>query len=155
MTVGRFLQLLHTLRKTRVAEIAKRRRLEVFLLARQGGFKSRLGIAPLFGGSDDRVDLAAQAPLGAAGRLVNEVTVRAPEDENIHIGPSDHVPWLDDRKYCSHVDQVQSLPISVIAACHAPAIEGARVQQAFDLWEAQNELSGKLDRIPVHSIAAE
>src|SRR5664279_786650 len=30
-----------------------------------------------------------------------------------------------------------------------------RMQQAFDLWEAQNHLNGELDRIPVHSIAAE
>src|SRR6185312_5395577 len=30
-----------------------------------------------------------------------------------------------------------------------------RMQQAFDLWEAQNSLNGELDRIPAHSIAAE
>ena len=30
-----------------------------------------------------------------------------------------------------------------------------RMQQAFDLWQAQSALNGKLDRIPVHSIAAE
>ncbi len=30
-----------------------------------------------------------------------------------------------------------------------------RMQQAFDLWEAQGHLNGELDRIPVHSIAAE
>lgn len=30
-----------------------------------------------------------------------------------------------------------------------------RLQQAFDLWEAQAQLNGELDRIPVHSIAAE
>jgi addiction module HigA family antidote len=30
-----------------------------------------------------------------------------------------------------------------------------RMQQAFDLWEAQSQLNGELDRIPVHSIAAE
>jgi addiction module HigA family antidote len=30
-----------------------------------------------------------------------------------------------------------------------------RMQQAFDLWAAQNHLRGKLDRIPVHSVAAE
>ncbi|MGD0867793.1 MAG: HigA family addiction module antitoxin [Rhizomicrobium sp.] len=30
-----------------------------------------------------------------------------------------------------------------------------RMQQAFDLWEAQSALNGKLDRIPVHNIAAE
>lgn len=29
-----------------------------------------------------------------------------------------------------------------------------RMQQAFDLWEAQAELGRKLDRIPVHSIVA-
>lgn len=30
-----------------------------------------------------------------------------------------------------------------------------RMQQAYDLWQAQSELNGKLDRIPVHSVAAE
>ncbi|HEY0106444.1 MAG TPA: HigA family addiction module antitoxin [Rhizomicrobium sp.] len=30
-----------------------------------------------------------------------------------------------------------------------------RMQQAFDLWQAQTQLKGELDRIPVHSIAAE
>src|ERR1700733_1037870 len=30
-----------------------------------------------------------------------------------------------------------------------------RMQQAFDLWEAQTKLNGELDRIPAHKIAAE
>ena len=30
-----------------------------------------------------------------------------------------------------------------------------RMQQAFDLWEAQTHLNGELDRIPIHKIAAE
>jgi plasmid maintenance system antidote protein VapI len=30
-----------------------------------------------------------------------------------------------------------------------------RMQQAFDLWAAQNQLRGKLDHIPVHNVAAE
>jgi addiction module HigA family antidote len=30
-----------------------------------------------------------------------------------------------------------------------------RMQQAFDLWEAQNKLNGELDRIPAHKFAAE
>lgn len=30
-----------------------------------------------------------------------------------------------------------------------------RMQQAFDLWEAQAQMNGALERIPVHSIAAE
>jgi len=30
-----------------------------------------------------------------------------------------------------------------------------RMQQAFDLWEAQSNLNGELDRIPAHTIAAE
>ena len=33
----------------------------------------------------------------------NSVTSQLDYDmgsENIHIGPSDHVPWLDDRKWC-------------------------------------------------------
>jgi addiction module HigA family antidote len=30
-----------------------------------------------------------------------------------------------------------------------------RMQQAFDLWLAQSELNGELDRIPVYNVAAE
>lgn len=30
-----------------------------------------------------------------------------------------------------------------------------RMQQAFDLWEAQSKLNSELDRIPAHRIAAE
>ncbi|MDE2184237.1 MAG: HigA family addiction module antidote protein [Alphaproteobacteria bacterium] len=30
-----------------------------------------------------------------------------------------------------------------------------RMQQAFDLWEAQAQLEGKLDAIPVYNVAAE
>ena len=30
-----------------------------------------------------------------------------------------------------------------------------RMQQGFDLWEAQTRLDGELDRIPLHMIAAE
>lgn len=30
-----------------------------------------------------------------------------------------------------------------------------RMQQAFDLWQAQSEIGGELDRIPVHAVAAE
>jgi len=30
-----------------------------------------------------------------------------------------------------------------------------RMQQAFDLWQAQSELNGELDRIPAYHVAAE
>jgi flavorubredoxin len=42
-------------------------------------------------------------------------------------------PWLDDQKFCTHVDAVESLPISVIAGCHTPAIYGSRISTAFEL----------------------
>jgi flavorubredoxin len=41
--------------------------------------------------------------------------------------------WLDQDKYCRHVDAVASMPIEVLASCHAPAIRGNRVGRAFDL----------------------
>lgn len=44
--------------------------------------------------------------------------------------------WLDERKFCAHVDQVQSMPIEVIASCHAPAIHADRIEQAFELLRA-------------------
>lgn len=39
--------------------------------------------------------------------------------------------WLDDAKYQAHVDTIQGLPIEAVASCHAPAIRGDRIDQAF------------------------
>lgn len=39
--------------------------------------------------------------------------------------------WLDAAKYLAHIDSIQGLPIEVIASCHAPAIRGERIDQAF------------------------
>jgi flavorubredoxin len=44
-------------------------------------------------------------------------------------------PWLsmlDHAKFGRHVDRVQGLDITTIAACHTPVIEGQFIQQAFD-----------------------
>ena len=44
-------------------------------------------------------------------------------------------PWLsmvDHAKYGRHVDKVQGLDITTIAACHTPVIEGPYIQRAFD-----------------------
>src|SRR4051812_21376624 len=44
-------------------------------------------------------------------------------------------PWLamlDPVKYGRYVDKVERLPITTIAACHTPVIEGPFIQQAFD-----------------------
>ena len=30
-----------------------------------------------------------------------------------------------------------------------------RMQQTFDLWQAENRLDGALDKIPVHNVPAE
>ncbi|TML66361.1 MAG: MBL fold metallo-hydrolase [Actinobacteria bacterium] len=40
--------------------------------------------------------------------------------------------WLDEKKFNAYVDEVRSLPIQVIAACHAPAITGPRIERAFE-----------------------
>jgi flavorubredoxin len=42
-------------------------------------------------------------------------------------------PCLDDAKFGAYVSEVQSMPIEVIASCHAPAIRGDRIATAFDL----------------------
>jgi flavorubredoxin len=44
--------------------------------------------------------------------------------------------WLDRDKFCAHVDQVRSMPINVIASCHAPTIDGHRVERAFGLLDS-------------------
>jgi flavorubredoxin len=41
--------------------------------------------------------------------------------------------WLDEAKYHKLIDGVQALPINVVAACHTPAIRGARIDAAFDI----------------------
>jgi flavorubredoxin len=41
--------------------------------------------------------------------------------------------WLDAARWGAHVDRVQSLPISAIASCHAPAIYGADIERAFEV----------------------
>lgn len=43
-------------------------------------------------------------------------------------------PWLsmlDPDKYGRHVDTVQSLDITMVAACHSPVIEGPYIERAF------------------------
>jgi len=42
-------------------------------------------------------------------------------------------PWLDEQKFCSYVDEVEAMPIEVIASCHAPAMRGQRIAQGFEL----------------------
>jgi flavorubredoxin len=42
-------------------------------------------------------------------------------------------PWLDEDKFCAHVQKVQDLPITVITGGHTPAIRGPRVEEAFTL----------------------
>ncbi len=44
-------------------------------------------------------------------------------------------PWitmLDPVKYGKYVDGVQNLPITSIASCHSPLIEGEFIEQAFN-----------------------
>jgi flavorubredoxin len=41
--------------------------------------------------------------------------------------------WLDERKHRRRIDQIASMPIEVIASCHAPAIRGDRIGRAFDV----------------------
>lgn len=45
-------------------------------------------------------------------------------------------PWfklLDPDKFERHVDRVQSLDISVVAACHSPVIRGSKIDDAFTM----------------------
>jgi len=41
--------------------------------------------------------------------------------------------WLDEQRFVRHVEAVRSLPISVAASAHAPAIGGTQLDRAFDL----------------------
>ena len=57
-----------------------------------------------FGGNADFKNMLEQERLrDKKVSKTNSVTSQLPYDigaDNIHIGPSDHVPWLDDRKWC-------------------------------------------------------
>jgi flavorubredoxin len=41
--------------------------------------------------------------------------------------------WLDERRFHAHVDSIQSMPITVVASCHAPTITGERIERGFNL----------------------
>jgi flavorubredoxin len=44
-------------------------------------------------------------------------------------------PWLsmvDETKYARHVDRVQNLPITTVACCHSPVLEGPFIERAFN-----------------------
>ena len=57
-----------------------------------------------FGGNTDFLNMLEQERLSSKKiSKTNSVTSQMDHDigkENIHIGPSDHVPWLHDRKWC-------------------------------------------------------
>ncbi len=45
-------------------------------------------------------------------------------------------PWyklLDPAKYEQHVDRIQNLEISTLAACHSPVIRGSKIDEAFNM----------------------
>ena len=57
-----------------------------------------------FGGNTDFLNMLERERLESKKiSKTNAVTSQIPYDlgaENIHVGPSDHVPWLQDRKWC-------------------------------------------------------
>ena len=57
-----------------------------------------------FGGNSDFLNMLERERLKSKKvSKTNSVTSQLDYDigpENIHIGPSDHIPWLDDRKWC-------------------------------------------------------
>jgi flavorubredoxin len=48
--------------------------------------------------------------------------------------------WLDAAKWNAHVQRVRTLPIETIASCHAPAIRGRDIEQAFQTLSAAPDL---------------
>jgi hypothetical protein len=45
-------------------------------------------------------------------------------------------PWLgmvDPAKFNAHVDKIQNLDITTVAACHTPVLRGKRMDEAFAL----------------------
>jgi len=57
-----------------------------------------------FGGNTDFLNMLERERLESkkvskTGAVTSQMSVE-PEERNIHVGPSDHVPWLEDRKWC-------------------------------------------------------
>ncbi len=57
-----------------------------------------------FGGNTDFLNMLERERLVSKKISKTEAVTSqmetVPEEENIHVGPSDHVPWLNDRKWC-------------------------------------------------------
>lgn len=57
-----------------------------------------------FGGNTDFLNMLERERLESkkiskTGAVTSQIEYELP-DPNVHVGPSDHVPWLDDRKWC-------------------------------------------------------
>ena len=43
--------------------------------------------------------------------------------------------WIDEERWGAYVQRIRDLPINVVASCHAPTIDGGRIDRAFELLE--------------------
>lgn len=57
-----------------------------------------------FGGNTDFLNMLERERLESKKisktRAVTSQMEETPQDRNVHVGPSDYVPWLEDRKFC-------------------------------------------------------
>jgi myo-inositol-1-phosphate synthase len=58
-----------------------------------------------FGGNTDFLNMLERSRLQSkkeskTNAVTSQLTTHRLDDRNIHIGPSDYIPWLDDRKWC-------------------------------------------------------
>jgi flavorubredoxin len=93
----------------------------------RGLFDDRTGVL----WSADTFALPLQRPIETADDIPD-----ADFTEGQLLGARLVAPWhhlVDEQKFLAHVDQVQSMPIEVIASCHAPVIRGGRMARAFEL----------------------
>ncbi|NOX60617.1 MAG: inositol-3-phosphate synthase [Chloroflexi bacterium] len=58
-----------------------------------------------FGGNTDFMNMLQRSRLESkkiskTTAVTSQITDRELDERNVHVGPSDYVPWLDDRKWC-------------------------------------------------------
>lgn len=58
-----------------------------------------------FGGNTDFLNMLERSRLQSkkeskTNAVTSQLTTHRIDDRNIHVGPSDYIPWLDDRKWC-------------------------------------------------------
>ena len=99
-----------------------------------------------FGGNTDFYNMLERERLESKKESkTNAVTSQLPYelgDHNIHVGPSDYVPWLDDRKWC-HI-RIEGTTFGDVPL---------NVELKLEVWDSPNSAGVVVDAIRCNKIA--